>query len=476
MGLLDCRYLARAAVCVALLVVMPHATAEEKIPKLGGPDSGKPLPDAAALDALEKSYGSKREGHMDYVNRCLQSLAERGGNGASSFGRAMAIQCGAFPECGLRFNAGVFALVPRLFRSGHAPAREQLDKALVIAMLLERRTNQNDTVLLGAAYGRLADAWGRLLMNQPMDGVGVRAAAETVVAFEDKHAIPGDPWREFLTAMARSKDPSISEWTRTEIARVAKAHPNDITYRRLRIIGDITQAVTLSQYEPKEAKPLLKSLLEALRPGGSQEVDGEALAGAYNQAVTASRRIGLRTKATYRTRTVRSSKGHVLFELPIGTGWRSNKVDGDQEDGEWIKPIQNGGEIVLRIWRYSTSTDYEDSYGKVIGGDNVGARAKAFFESAKAEMRKVKKVKAKLRSPSRALRKTRGFEVFGAVEDGETLRIREWYFKTENVRGWMMNVCARETAVAGQESEDPELKHALSTLREWSEAERKRKK
>ena len=446
----------------------PLATAEEDepVPRLGQPGDDDPLPDADWIEKCATAYAPQKAQFLESARNFIVAGQMGGRPGATPFERKTAVAFGSLPACGLYFNRRTFEELRAIHAKQPESLEPQMARCLLIAMVLERTREQTDEVRVGAAYGRLVGAWGRLLLGKDPNGRNVVEAVQTVLELAGSQPVPKAALAAFLGAAASegAGGPALRELAGREIDRLAKEHPDDPAWARATLARDLRRAIQLAAHEDKTAGAALTTLLTRLAPSAAVSSDEPELIGLYNHAVTAARRLKLPVKAPYRAREQRTTCGSLSFDVPLHTGWTSKVAEGDQAVSWWVRDRGVTNESTLRVWKYSTSVDYVDDEGKTIGGDNVGGRAKSFYESDRAAISRVRKASPTIGKLSKTITAAKGYEIRGENEIGLELWFREWYFKPSKAKDRVINVSLRRTGVVLED--DPEIEFILESMRE----------
>jgi hypothetical protein len=434
----------------------------EEVPVLGGKASTKELPDGTELDALAAKAPRELAGLAKSMKEALAKAAEHGAGVFPSFAYTAAVGLAVVPDAGLVFTRGSFESFLKIRAADESAIREHGERCRLVAMLLERRT-PSDTIRLAAAFGRLAHAWSAFLDQQPVRAAKVIEAATTVQSANA--GLPVKTWHAFVQAavLHGATDAQIAAWADGEIARLIAAAPADPAAKRMAAYRDLARAYTLAVKNDKEAGAAMTKALLPLVPEEAIAADDGAFVRLYNNSVTASRRAKLPVKAPYRTKKATSTSGLVVFELPRHTGWIWQRGDGNQDDASWVRDRGASGKTEIHVWKYKTTTDYHQSDGKVIGGDNLGGRLKSDFEDDKASLVKVRRASPAVGKISRGLPSSRGYEVAGTDAQGTECLFQEWFFKSDVQRS-MLNISVRRE---GKDVEDdPEIDFILETMTE----------
>ena len=448
-------------------VPAPSAAAdEEPVPRLGQPGDDEPLPDADAIERYATAYAPQERQLLNHARNFIVPGHMGGPPGSPPFDRKLAVAFGSLPVCGHDWNLRTFEQLRAIHAQEPAALEPQMNRCLLIAMVLERTREQTSQVRVAAAYGRLVGAWGRLLLGKDPDGPHVAEGIRTIVELAEGHPFPKASFAAFLGAIATADTGAseLRELADHESVRLAKENPNDPAWVQASLARDLRAAIQLATREDKTAGPVLTALLTRLAPAAAVPPNDPELVGLYNHAVTAARRLKLPVKAPYRTREQRTSCGSLAFDVPLHTGWVQKATEGNQAVAWWVLSRGVTNETTLRIWKYSTSVDYVDDEGKTIGGDNVGGRAKSFYESDRATISKVRKASPSIGRLSKTIAATKGYELRGEDDVGIELWYREWYFKPSKAKDRVINVSLRRTGVALED--DPEIEFILESMRE----------
>jgi hypothetical protein len=223
----------------------------------------------------------------------------------------------------------------------------------------------------------------------------------------------------------------------------------------------LAEAIRAHDFEESGAASRLAAALAPLAAPAAISPNDGPLEALYNRAVTCAKRLHSSGKAEYRFQEV--SGGALYFNVPEHTGWVRGTPEGDQLTAVWLRDRGVTDRTTLRVWMYSMSTDYVDPDGKVIGGDNVGARLKRFFDDDRKSLTKVTKASAATIKLSRAIGSVRGYEVRGEDNVGLQFWYREWYIQPNWFKGFVLNVSLRRSGVLLDQ--DPEIEFLLDSMR-----------
>ncbi|MCC7140040.1 MAG: hypothetical protein IT460_16590 [Planctomycetes bacterium] len=427
---------------------------------------GEPLPllTPDEMEAWIAQQAPRTDGTLDYVKECVRGALEKGPPGCGSFGNHMARVVAATLPAAAYLGRASFEHAEAIFAKDPANAEAYFVRPLAVAVLLGQRKDQTPEVVEAAAYARLAHAWSRFLAGVDVDSVRVVQAAQAVGAATS--APPPDAWARFVRAALRASalrsDDRLARWAEGERDRLAKAAPDDPAWKPS--VGDaLAKAVRLAEYEEAGAAAALKAVLLAPETVAAVSAD-RGLAGLFNRAVTRARALKLGLKVGYVTDERRTASGVLAFDVPRACGWKPQEVDGEQEEGTWVRDRGVSDLSELRVWKYSTSVDYVGEGGKTIGGDNVGARMRKYFEADKASLVKTKKATPTIARLSKRVPDGRGYEVRGEDDLGHDVWYREWYFKPEGSPGFVVVVSMRREGVILDP--DPEIDAILESMRE----------
>lgn len=444
---------------------------EERVPLLRDETQPMDLPATEQLEQAARALDqrSKEEG-LRGADLAVTQLSTFGGAGLGLLDAKRLVAYGADEAAALRLARGVFLAVRRAWLVDPGTVRDLGEHFQVLAMLLERRAKVEGTVALAAAFARLVHAWTEgLTEGYVPDARRLAAAADVVRGAGEQDRVPPSDWLAFLRGLAygAAAHPAVGAWLDAETRRAQEQQVGEAPLRLLGIARALGNAMRAADMEDKTAGPLLTAALTPLAAADALPDKDFHLIGLFNQSLTRARRLKLPLKLSYRTRRERTRSDLLAVEVPLGCGWRSYPGDGDQDDGSWVRDRGVRDHVKLQVWKYSTSTDYVDDDGKVIGGDNVGGRLKSFFESDKASLRKVKRATAAVGTLSRGVPRSRGYEVRGEDDVGVTHWFREWYYKSD-VRRSVINVSLRRKGIVLDP--DPEIEAMLESITELGEA------
>jgi hypothetical protein len=157
-------------------------------------------------------------------------LAVRGGGGAiKSFPNVSAVALALVPDAALAFHRTSFESLLTIRAKDRGKIDLHVARCLVVAILLEPRTQQTDAIRLAAAFGRLAHAWARIVARAPVDSAKVVAAAATVQSVAAPAGLSPKAWNAFGEAALLHGDlhAAVGAWAKAEIARQVQANPAD---------------------------------------------------------------------------------------------------------------------------------------------------------------------------------------------------------------------------------------------------------
>lgn len=458
--------------CLGALVVLvvsgaPGAWPEEggeDVPLLPGEKAPLALPSTEQLEqaAAKLSEAAKRQG-MEEAAATLASMRRSGASAAAPVSGVRLVAYAAHPEAALRLVRGSFETLPETWALDPRALTAHGERCRLLAMLLERRAKVEGEVAFAAAFGRLVHAWSIALAGDYVNAPRLAAAGATLEALPDAQRIEDARWAAFLRGLAypAAADPSVGGWVDAQTKRLEARGIGEQPLRLLGVARALGKAMRAADMEEKGAAAALTQALTPLAAPEALPATDTHLVGLYNHALTRARSLKLPLKLEYRTRRALTASGLLELALPIGCGWVESGRRSDQDDGCWIRDRDIRDHVTLQVWKYSTSTDYVDDDGKVIGGDNVGGRLKSFFEADKASLRKVKRATAAVGRLSRGVPDSRGYEVRGEDEVGLMHWFREWYYKSE-VRRSVINISMRRKGIVLEP--DPELEAILESM------------
>jgi hypothetical protein len=439
---------------------------EEKVPLLPGQEEPLTLPTTEQLETLAAKIGKARrpEAFRD-AELLVAGLRRYGGAGAKQADGAALTVLACVPEAALDFARRTFHVLPAIWTVDPGTLAGFGERCRLLAMLLERRATVEGETAMAAALARLLHAWTHALAGEHFDTSRVEPSAVVVRSATGPAPVEPAMWQTFVHALSlpAAACPRLGAWLDAEIARLADANVGEKPMRLLNLARALGKAIRSADMEEKGAAALLAGLLPPLEPADALPQGDPTLAGLYNRAVTRARLVKAPVKSPYRTSRQRASSGILEFDLPVGTGWTHVPGDSDQDEGAWIRDEGIRERATLQVWKYSTSTDYVDDEGKVIGGDNVGGRLKSYFESDKASLRKVQRATMAVGRLSKGVPDSRGYEVRGDGGSGLMRWYREWYYKSD-VRRSVINISLRREGIVLDP--DPELDAILDSMTE----------
>jgi hypothetical protein len=242
-----------------------------------------------------------------------------------------------------------------------------------------------------------------------------------------------------------------------------KAFPQSARLQDLALKADIALACAISVLKPADAKAPLQKVLAALAASPGLETDKEKLE-LYNRCVSEAKRVGGSGKFEFKFETQRSPNGWFEFDWPKYSGWRKDEMDGERDIFRLVRGAPRSG-YALKMEHYRHDTNYKVDDVHSIGGENKSGMAKydhdhyilpMFTKVAKDD----RNAKGKLSS---RYTETNGFEIRGTDKDGDSLRVRAWYFFGKVNKHTMVLTLFQ---VGSVKERDPQIEFVLESLRE----------
>ena len=429
------------------------------------PATAENLPDAAELDAHAASGCASDDDLRALLGQLRQAVLEQGASRVRELDRTEVMSFAVRPVIALELARATFEDLPAIRQRDPGGAQGYVEKVGLVGKALARRKATPEGTVAIALF-RVDAQLDRALGKLEPDLAELKAASAELRKQPALLGIGATRWATTWMAAAKAAAPTagFSAWVSAEVAFVLKQNPKETALANEAAWFDLRWSSAEMETDPKAAGPALVRALAAFAAPDAIPAKDRELVTLYNGAIGAARAAGLTTKAKYVTATIKSSRGLLTAEVPAYTPWEAGRVDGDQEVWKLTRIGSASGGVVITVYKYSVRTDYVDDEGKVIGGDNIGARMKQAFDAWKSQVDKVKKIAPNSGKVSKGIPAGRGFEVRGRDEDGDEFRAREWYWKGELHSNHVFNLTVLQTG--GDLDRDAEVELFLESLRE----------
>lgn len=457
----------RGALALALALALgTPGFADDETPET--PEPAAPAPTAAEFEQFAKQLTDDDAAVRTSIQALRKLALELGPGQVREFTREEVMSLAARPAVAVELFRQTFLELPELRKADATGTATYLGRWRVAADLLADRATQTPASKVAVAFERLTQARLAALDKQAPDPFATKAAADTLRANAALAALPDAGWRAFLTECTLvPRDPearAYTTWLDDELLAFLKRHPDDAPLVKWTTRFELAEGLAAFEAAPKTAGPMLLRGLNGLAAEGDEPFTDRVLLRRFNYGITVAKLAGLPTKATYRAKTIGSVGGYLRGEIPLESRWVARKVDGDQEEWGLDRDDDVGPGLSVTLWKYKTTTDYVDGEGKVVGGDNVGARLKRSLEDWRSEVAKVKKIAPSIGRLSKAIPGTKGFEVRGKGDADVEFRVREWYWKSDARPTLVFNLVVHQIGTGLDR--DPETEFFLESLRE----------
>ncbi len=442
--------------------------ADDANPRGAEPATDENMPSAAEFETFASASTIDDEAARSVVRAIRQLVVDTGAGQIRELECNEVLTLAARPVVALEFFRETFVTLPAALRTEGSGLATYFAKLRRAVQLMAARAKQTPESRTAVAYFRLAEVRLNVLSKSAITVPAARAAATALRSNAVVAALPDDAWREFLVecfGVARSDgDRAWVDWMGDELQFYAKRHPEDLPFVRSACEFDISRGEEFIETDPKGAGPVLVRGLNGLGAEGVLTPENLALTKRLNRGITVAKIAGFSPTVGYRTRTIWSAGNYVRADVPIGGDWKAEEADGDQEEWSLGRIGDHGPGATVTVWKYKTSTDYVDEEGKVVGGDNIGARLKRSMNDWRAQVARVKKISPTIGRLSKSIAGTRGFEVRGKDDLKDEFRVREWYWRSELWPMYVFNVVVLQTG--GNLDRDPEMDKFLETFHE----------
>ena len=215
------------------------------------------------------------------------------------------------------------------------------------------------------------------------------------------------------------------------VARGLAAHPEAEGLRGASVRMKFQRAKSLFPAQKSDVVSLLQEALAELAPLLEAESEPYLLGAVHTDIVTFVKMNNLRVDAEYRMRA--GSWSNLRFELPRSNLWRMGA------DGDRLHQISatKGPLRTVQFIAYA----WDRAYGNDrVGGDNMKGLAKQDSLWGQTDFKDVKPAKPKKARMNGKLKGGYYYELTGTDKDGDPLRVRSWYFKSEEGHQTTYNV------------------------------------